>query len=157
MTSWNEAGHVKSSEKIKSITKRGDKMPSEREKMISELKKIVVPELRDRGFKGSFPHFRRIVEDKIDLMTFQFDRYGGGFVIEVGVCPPEGFIHSWGEKVPPHKVTTHDLDDRLRLNEKKGQWFRYDIESDSENIFEDVAKEVLTHLDEAEDYWAGSS
>lgn len=27
-------------------------MPSEREKMISELKKIVVPELRDRGFKG---------------------------------------------------------------------------------------------------------
>nr|WP_268888411.1 DUF4304 domain-containing protein [Heyndrickxia shackletonii] len=42
--------------------------------MISALKKIVVPELRERGFKGSFPHFRRIFENKIDLITFQFDK-----------------------------------------------------------------------------------
>ena len=61
--------------------------------MISKLKKIVVPGLRERGFKGSFPHFRRISEKKIDLITFQFHRYGGGFVIEVEVCSPEGFIH----------------------------------------------------------------
>jgi hypothetical protein len=73
--------------------------------MISELWKIVVPELRNKGFKGSFPHFRSISEDKIDLLTFQFDRYGGGFVIEVGVCSPEGITHSWGEKVPKFHLT----------------------------------------------------
>lgn len=35
-----------------------------RDNMISVLKMIVVPELRKRGFKGSFPHFRRISEKK---------------------------------------------------------------------------------------------
>ncbi|GAA3899970.1 hypothetical protein GCM10022628_25710 [Anoxybacillus suryakundensis] len=32
---------------------------SNKDKMISALKKIVVPELKSRGFKGSFPHFRK--------------------------------------------------------------------------------------------------
>ncbi|WP_096271169.1 DUF4304 domain-containing protein [Paucisalibacillus globulus] len=124
---------------------------SERDNMIIELKNMVVPELRNKRFKGSFPHFRRISEDKIDLITFQFDRYGGGFVVEVGVCPPEGFTQSWGEKVPPYKVTVHDIDDRLRLKQNDGQWFRYDV--DVENIYEHVAKDVLNHLYEAEEYW----
>lgn len=130
-------------------------MSSERDDMIFELKKIVVPELRKRGFKGSFPHFRRNSEVKIDLMSFQFDRYGGGFVIEVGVCSPEGFTHSGGEKVPHNKVTVHDLnpDNRLRLKENDGQWFRYDVENKSEDICEKVANEVLKELYEADEYW----
>ncbi|WP_248561551.1 DUF4304 domain-containing protein [Niallia sp. NCCP-28] len=37
-----------------------------RDNMIAELKKIVIPELRKKGFKGSFSHFRRISEKKID-------------------------------------------------------------------------------------------
>jgi hypothetical protein len=78
---------------ISGKTLRGVKMSSsERDNMIIELKSMVVPELRNKRFKGSFPHFRRISEDKIDLITFQFDRYGGGFVVEVGVCPPEGLL-----------------------------------------------------------------
>jgi hypothetical protein len=130
-------------------------MTSGRDNMISVLKKIVVPKLRERGFKGSFPHFRRISEKKIDLITFQFDRYGGGFVIEVGVGSPEGFTHSWGEKVLPNKVTAHDLhpDNRLRLKGNDGQWFRYDVENISGDIYENVANEVLKHIHEAEEYW----
>lgn len=126
-----------------------------RDNMISTLKGTVVPELRQRGFKGSFPHFRRIKEKKIDLMTFQFDRYGGGFVIEIGVCSLEGVTHSWGEKVPPNKVTAHDLHigNRLRLKDSDGQWFRYDVENESEDIYKIVANEVLQHLNEAEKYW----
>ena len=124
-----------------------------RDNMISVLKKTVIPELRQRGFKGSFPHFRRIKEKKIDLMTFQFDRYGGGFVIEVGVCSPEGYTHYWGEKVPPNKVTAHDLNNRLRLKKNDGPWFRYDVEIESGDIYEIVANEVLQHLYEAEEYW----
>ncbi|MBT2641594.1 DUF4304 domain-containing protein [Bacillus sp. ISL-41] len=134
-------------------------MSSGRDKMITALKGIVVPKLREKGFKGSFPHFRRISDEKIDLITFQFDRYGGGFFIEVAACSPEGFTHSWGEKVPPNKVTAHDLhpDDRLRLNDKGGQWFRYDIENATENIYENVANEVLYHLYEAEEHWHKSN
>ena len=130
-------------------------MSISRTNMISILKKNVVPELRQRGFKGSFPHFRRITNKKIDLITFQFDRYGGGVVIEIGVCSPEGFIHYWGEKVPPNKVTAHDLspNNRLRLKENEGEWFRYDVENEFGNIYEVVANEVLEHLSEAEAYW----
>lgn len=121
--------------------------------MISSLKKIVIPVLREKGFKGSFPHFRRITEEKIDLLTFQFDRYGGGFVIEIAVCSPDGWTHYWGKKVPPNKVTAHDLhpDNRLRL--KGGDWFRYDAPDSDDNIYDDVANEVLNYLSEAEEYW----
>ncbi len=35
-----------------------------RDNMISAIKTNVIPELRERGFKGSFPHFRRISEKK---------------------------------------------------------------------------------------------
>lgn len=58
-------------------------MSTERDKMISSLNKFFVPELRKLNFKGSFPHFRRIENDITNLITFQFDRDGGGFVIEL--------------------------------------------------------------------------
>jgi hypothetical protein len=48
-------------------------------------------------------------------------------------------------------VTVNDIDDRLRLKQNDGQWFRYDV--DAENIYENVAKDVLNHLYEAEEYW----
>jgi hypothetical protein len=37
--------------------------------MIAALKSEFVFALRERGFKGSFPHFRRVKPDKIDLLT----------------------------------------------------------------------------------------
>ncbi|GGA78656.1 DUF4304 domain-containing protein [Ornithinibacillus halotolerans] len=128
-------------------------MSSGRLEMVSALKSVVVPELRKKGFKGSFPHFRRISHSQIELLTFQFDKYGGGFVIEVAVCPPEGFTHSWGEYVPPNKVTAHDINDRLRLNNENGSWYRYDLGVQLGSIYERVANEVLEHLDEAEVHW----
>ena len=51
--------------------------------MDAALKATLIPLLRDRGFKGSLPHFRRIGKSGIDLFTVQFDRNGGGFVVEV--------------------------------------------------------------------------
>lgn len=130
-------------------------MSVERDNMVSTLKKIVVPILRAKGFKGSFPNFRRITDNKIDLLTFQFDRYGGGFVIEVAVCHPEGVTHYWGEKVPPNKVSAHDLhpDSRLRLKGNEGDWFRYGIEYVTGDIYENVADDVLNQLYKAEEYW----
>ncbi|MDN3015675.1 DUF4304 domain-containing protein [Paenibacillus sp. BSR1-1] len=126
-------------------------MAVERDSMVSSLKKIVIPFLRENGFKGSIPHFRRIKENKIDLVTFQFDRYGGGFVIEVAVCPPDGVTTHWGKKVPPNKVTAHDINNRPRLN--GGEWFRYDAPDADEGIFDAIANEVLDCIPEAEKYW----
>ena len=57
-----------------------------RKEMIVALNSIVVPVLRHRGFTGSFPHFRRLGTKQIDLITFQFDKWGGGFVVELSKC-----------------------------------------------------------------------
>jgi hypothetical protein len=134
-------------------------MSLERDSMITVLKRDVIPVLKELGFKGTFPHFRRINENKIDLLTFQFDRYGGGFLIEVATCPSEGVFLHWGEKVPPNKVTAHDLhpDNRLRLKGNKGVWFRYDVKILMGNIYEKVAKKVLDQINQAEIYWQNES
>jgi Domain of unknown function (DUF4304) len=104
-----------------------DKMKND--SMIAALKAEFVPALKERGFKGSFPHFRRITPDKIDLLTVQFDKWGGGFVIEIAKCGPEGITTSWGSHIPPNKVSAWDVDaprPRLGSPAPDGTWFRYD-------------------------------
>ena len=123
--------------------------------MIVVLKDIVVPKLRERGFSGAFPHFRRIKRGQIDLMTFQFDKWGGGFVVEISKCGSEGITMAWGEKIPPKKVTAHHLspNERLRLGcegPSTDDWFRYD-RGKSPDV---VAQEVVNKLDNAEKWWA---
>lgn len=41
-----------------------------RNQMNEAIREIVIPFLRDKGFSGSFPHFRRHSNNKIDLITF---------------------------------------------------------------------------------------
>jgi hypothetical protein len=129
-------------------------MSEKRGEMIGALKRVVVPRLKGRRFTGSFPHFRRIAESRVDLLSFQFDRWGGGFIIEVSQCPAEGFTTHWGEHIPPGKVTAHDLhpNDRLRLQPERGssrqEWFRYD-----DGGFEAVAESVLPFIERAEQWW----
>jgi hypothetical protein len=135
-------------------------MPSnERLAMTNALKKIVVPYLREQGFKGSFPHFRRQNENQIDLITLQFNRYGGSFVVELAVCAAEGVTMSWGEEIPPNKVTAHDINDRYRLRENikdaNEHWFNYETAKDEEDyVF--VASKVLNLLHVSDRNWIRS-
>lgn len=76
---------------------------SPRQHMDDALKKYLVPALRERGFKGSHPHFRRLLKDRIDLSTVQFDKNGGGFVVEISRCEVEGVTTHWGKHVPAKK------------------------------------------------------
>lgn len=135
-------------------------MSDERDRMIEALKEYVVPVLRQRGFAGSFPHFRRLTESTIHLLTFQFDKWGGGFIIEIATCPPDGFTTHWGKHIPPTQVRAWDINHRLRLgasDEKSdGHWFRYDKRglSLSGDLFECAALDVLPYLDsQAESWW----
>lgn len=128
----------------------------ERLVMINALKKIVVPYLREQGFKGSFPHFRRQNEDNMDLITFQFNRYGGSFIVELAVCAKDGITMSWGEKILPNKVTVHDVNERYRLgaNEKKSSdhWFSYE-NAKNEKDFDLVASKVWSLLHVSDHNW----
>lgn len=134
-------------------------MSEDHEKMVRTLKQIVVPNLRQRGFRGTFPHFRRLGQDKIDLLFFQFDLHGGGFVIEISKCPPEGFTTFFDELIPPNRVKSYHMHERLRLQPgpdgSTSSWFRYDIPRRSNDIFEKIARQVLPFLDIAEKWWSG--
>ena len=59
-----------------------DEMNS-RDEMMAEIKREVIPSLRDLGFKGSIPHLHRIDDDgHVDLVTIQFASGGGRFLHE---------------------------------------------------------------------------
>jgi len=115
--------------------------------MISELKRIVQPRLRSVGFSGSFPHFQRAGESAIELLTFQFDRHGGGFVLEIALCSTDGIVTYRGEHIPPTKVRSCDVHPKLRkrIQPESGSgtdsWFRYDRDGVS-----NVAQQVLDRL-----------
>ena len=128
--------------------------------MIETLKKYVLPVLRDRGFKGSFPHFRRPAGRAMHLLTFQFDKWGGSFIVEIATCALDGVTTHWGEHVPSSRVRAWDVTRRLRLGAadegSDGQWFRYDKHSlfASGNRFERAALQVLPYIEgQAEDWW----
>ena len=127
----------------------------QRRDAIKVLQAIVVPNLRKRGFKGSFPNFRRPTPRHLDLLTFQFDKYGGGFVVVLAAGPIEGLTTYWGEFIPPGKLIPSYLGQSFRLggNEQKADyWFRYD--NGAANLT-DIAHEVIRLLDvQAEQWWA---
>src|SRR4051812_31037099 len=130
-------------------------MRTPHDQMKAALKTAVVPHLRERGFSGSFPHFRRCGSSGIDLLTFQFDRWGGGFVIEIGKCPVEGITTYWGKEIAPGKVTAWDLhpNKRVRIQPVPGsgpeEWFRYDSAT-TEDDFDRVAESVMICLEKAD-------
>jgi hypothetical protein len=104
-----------------------------RDKMIVELKQIVVPVLRELRFKGSFPHFRREVAGRVDLLTFQFSSAGGRFVVEIGKFAASGYV--MGDRIlAANQVKISHLSRRLRLgakNESVDHWFDYESEDRS--------------------------
>ena len=96
------------------------------------MKTNLVPELRKLGFRGSFPHFRRHRDERNELLTIQFDKYGRErFVIELGVAPFGDFRTYFGKTVGPSKLTAHDLGERFRLGaESDGGDYWFEIEAE---------------------------
>ena len=132
--------------------------------MNKALKKITIPFLKAKGFKGSLPHFRRLQEDCYDLMTFQFDKYGGGFVIEMAQCAITGIVTSWGEKIPPEKAKAYQVSNRrddvnpkyenarLRPQKDKDYWFRYDYFVETE-AYSKLAEQVNSMINLHAENW----
>lgn len=54
-----------------------------REIMRSALKKQTIPFLLKHGFEGQYPNFRRKRGERIDLLYFQTNKWGGAFTVEV--------------------------------------------------------------------------
>ena len=127
--------------------------------MITALQKWVVPVLRAEGFQGTFPDFRRLTQREVHLLSFQFNKWGGSFVVEVASCPAEGITTHWGEHIPGTAAKATNVHPSLRLRlassgEQQDYWFRSDGRF-RWNPYEKAAKAVLPYLKtQAEAWWA---
>lgn len=119
------------------------------------LKQFVVPVLRELGFTGTYPHLRRVHVTHVDLLTFQFDVNGGGFVIEISRCGIGGATTHSGKHIPASTVRIWDIhpDQRFRLKPGEGpgtdSWFRFES-----GRYDEVANQALAMLPVAHDYWS---
>ena len=139
--------------------------------MDDALERVLVAELRRRGFTGSMPHFRRREAERISLLSIQHFSGGGSFVVEVAACPPSGHVTSWGAEITPAKVKATDINDpRPRLGNpnfpgRGDHWFVYgprNYEPSGQNVlpgahYDAVAQEVVDRLDQAEAFWSSGS
>ncbi len=117
--------------------------------MRAALNRTVLRALRDAGFAGTHPHYRRTSPGgrAMDLVSFQTDKWGGGFLIETASCPAKD-IRDWaGQRVSPRSVTAQHISARRRLPKSitRRDWYRYDDAGDSVR-FERVAGHALAHL-----------
>jgi hypothetical protein len=130
-------------------------MLSPRELMDVALKNSVVPVLREMGFAGSYPHFTRAHVTHVDLLTFQFDVNGGGFLVEIARCGVGGVTTQMGRHIPASKVRIWNIPANERFQVKPGDgpgtanWFRYES-----GRYGDVADEVREKLSVAHGYWS---
>jgi len=105
---------------------------SQGKEMRTALKKYVIPFLRENKFKGSYPHLRRVVDNNLELITFQFMRGGGSFTVNLGKCPLDNIIDYKGNKMELNEVTAYDrirngYQTRMSPNkEKVDHWFIFD-------------------------------
>jgi len=130
--------------------------------MIDALQRIAVPHLRSKGFRGTFPHFRRTAGNDLHLLTFQFDRHGGGFVVELGRAMASGYTTTWGKNIAPEELTAWDLKptERSRLSpdvfHTQDYWFRYDQLTllPFTKRYDKVAAHLVSLYGQAELWWA---
>jgi hypothetical protein len=131
--------------------------------MRAALQQELVPELRRRGFSGSFPNFRRIAETDIALLSIQFNKYGGSFTLELGRAPASDYAPFPGKLIPPTHLSARELDlaQRARVYPAPGNsidWFSYrglSVGSDDTAGLRALARSAAALLDEAEAWWAG--
>jgi len=127
------------------------------------LQKLLVPRLRERGFDGSFPYFRRHGEGQIDLLSVQFDKFGGSFIIEVGQTPDTQLISYRGREIKFSDLRSFDLptERRARLvGSRRGgeKWFSFKprLFRSGFQRFEQAAASVVALIEQADDWWDGN-
>lgn len=98
-----------------------------RQIMMSALKNHTIPLLAARGFQGKYPHFRRKHDDCMELITFQTNKWGGSFTIEVSAVFPNSADSNYTlyEGVTEDTFGVEATNYRYRLPGLFNGWFYY--------------------------------
>jgi hypothetical protein len=83
--------------------------------MDQALKSAFVPALRESGFRGTYPHFRREGPTHVEVVGVQFSQWGGQFYIEVGLGDKAGESLPDGSLVPGAKLKHYHVWPRERI------------------------------------------
>lgn len=95
--------------------------------MKKHLELNVIGPLCAQGFTGKYPHFRRVKEDGIELISFRTNKHGGSFTVEVSAVFPDkenkNFVSN--NNLSVNDLTVWDTDERYRLKGMYDGWFYY--------------------------------
>ena len=116
-----------------------------RKSMDSALKSGAVALLREFGFKGTYPHFRRFFTERIDTIGFQFSQWGPQLYVELGVADPDGFTLLDGTRFPAKTLKYYECPARKRIGENP-----FDFEVQASDL---VADRVRASIDAAQLEW----
>lgn len=116
-----------------------------RKAMDSALKSGAVVLLRELGFKGTYPHFRRSLAERLDTIGFQFSQWGPQLYVELGVADADGFTLLDGTRFPPKTLKYYECPARKRIGENP---FDFEVQA-----IELVAARVLASIDAAHSEW----
>ena len=79
-------------------------MSREGDLMRKALKKILLPELARIGFIGTSSNFQRRSAENLDLLSIQYWKYGGQFILEFARSKRGVLNTSWGEVVEEENI-----------------------------------------------------
>ena len=102
---------------------------SQSQKMRSALSKYVIPNLIANGFVGKYPHYKKIYDDRIELLVFQTHSWGNAFTVEVStvfLTPRKNgnnFLNEGFKAI--EDATVWDTRQRYRLDGMFDGWFYY--------------------------------
>lgn len=135
-------------------------MSRDGDRMRKALRRHLVPALDALGFCGGPSRFRRFREELQDLVSIQYWKYGGRFILEFG-SRTRGPLHtSWGEVVAEDAVdvTYLPVGDRARLQDRRAPpddlfgGFAFDGIGDDASGYDDLARHVAALLPQV-DAW----
>lgn len=102
---------------------------SQSQKMRSALNKLVIPKLLERGFEGKYPHYKKIYDDRIELLVFDTNNWGNSFIVEISTVflPSSKRKNNFSDSKNKDydNATVWDTNLRYRLKGMFDGWFYY--------------------------------
>lgn len=117
-----------------------------RQIMLKALNKKVIPSLFEQGFTGKHPHYKREKDDCIEFISFDTNKWGGSFKVEVSaIFPNSKFTNYLGNTIAENVWGTSK---RYRLNGMFDGWFYYsDVYLVDKNFYTNInEKESKTFI-----------